>query len=195
MDLIHELLDKSAHSHHRLCPRQVLGVRMGLYAGRILNLQLPRADKRLFTFIETDGCTVDGVAASTGCSVGRRTMRIVDFGKIAATFVDRETLSTIRIAPGFQARDLAKEYAPGADDEWNAYLQGYQVMPDEKLFQAQAVKLAVSLDAIISRESARINCDRCGEEIFNEREVVLSGLTLCRSCAGEAYYFTTKEIV
>jgi formylmethanofuran dehydrogenase subunit E len=33
--------------HPRLCPRQVLGVRMGHQAGELLNLQVPRIDKRI----------------------------------------------------------------------------------------------------------------------------------------------------
>ena len=99
MKLLEDLLNKSAGSHHRLCPRQVLGVRMGLYAGRTLDLQVPRQDKRLHAFMEIDGCAVDGVTVATGCSVGRRTMHILDFGKVAATFVDKDTLKAIRIRP------------------------------------------------------------------------------------------------
>jgi ribosome-binding protein aMBF1 (putative translation factor) len=33
-----------------------------------------------------------------------------------------------------------------------------------------------------------VECQLCGEEILNEREVVHSGMTLCRACAGEQYY-------
>ncbi len=56
----------SRHKDH-LCPRQVLGVRMGMFAAELFRLDLPQKDKRLFTFIETDGCLVDGIAAATGC--------------------------------------------------------------------------------------------------------------------------------
>jgi formylmethanofuran dehydrogenase subunit E len=186
--LMENLLAKSANSHHRLCPRQVLGVRMGLMAGQLLDLQVPRSDKLIHAFMETDGCAVDGVAVATGCSVGRRTMHILDFGKIAATFVDRETLKAFRICPNPEARRLAKHYAPDASDDWHAYLLGYQVMPEQDLLIVQPVRLTISLEAIISHEAIRALCDRCGEEIYNEREVRSSGLTLCRACAGEVYY-------
>jgi formylmethanofuran dehydrogenase subunit E len=33
-----------------------------------------------------------------------------------------------------------------------------------------------------------VNCQVCGEEIINEREIVHEGSTLCRACAGQAYY-------
>jgi formylmethanofuran dehydrogenase subunit E len=67
-----ELLARSAALHHHLCPRQVLGVRMGMLAGKLLCLDLPQDDKRLFVFLETDGCTSDGVAVASGASVGHR---------------------------------------------------------------------------------------------------------------------------
>ena len=42
------LLNASAERHHNhLCPRQVLGVRMGLYAAELFDLDLPQNDKRL----------------------------------------------------------------------------------------------------------------------------------------------------
>jgi two-component system nitrate/nitrite sensor histidine kinase NarX len=48
--------------------------------------------------------------------------------------------------------------------------------------------LRTPLAQIISRPGVRCTCDRCGEEIINEREVVVSGECLCRACAGDAYY-------
>ena len=130
MQHLQVLLSKSAARHrNHLCPRQVLGARMGLYAGELLGLGLPQSDKRMFTFIETDGCLVDGVAAATGCWVGNRTMRVIDYGKSAATFVDRETEYAIRITPAPTARARARDYALDAPDRWHAQLVGYQVMP------------------------------------------------------------------
>ena len=41
MEAVDELLSASAALHDHLCPRQVLGVRMGLLAGQILDLDLP----------------------------------------------------------------------------------------------------------------------------------------------------------
>jgi formylmethanofuran dehydrogenase subunit E len=190
---LEDLLNKSADSHHRLCPRQVLGVRMGLYAGQMLDLQVPRQDKRLHAFMEMDGCAADGVSVATGCSVGKRTMHILDFGKVAATFVDKDTLKAIRIRPSLEARRLARLYAPDAPEDWQAYLLGYQLMPDEELLVGQSIRLTVSLEAIISREGVRARCDRCGEEIYNEREVRSSGLTLCKACAGKVYYTLIEE--
>jgi len=50
------------------------------------------------------------------------------------------------------------------------------------------VVLTVSLERVISQASARARCEGCGEEILNERQVRFGDSTLCRACAGEAYY-------
>ena len=190
MPTLDELLQASAAMHVHLCPRQILGVRMGMLAAKELGLALPQSgkNKRLFTFMETDGCAADGVSVATGCWVGRRTMRIVDFGKVAATFVDTHTERAIRIAPHPDCRTTALRYAPPNLRRWHAMLAAYRTMPDDELLVVQPVALTVSLKAIISRPKVRTQCAHCGEEIINEREVWVDGECLCRACAGEAYY-------
>ena len=184
---LQEMLNRTAALHGHLCPRQVLGVRMGLHAGELLDLSLPQQDKRLLTIVETDGCFADGVSAATGCWLGRRTLRCVDYGKVAATFVDTISGSAVRIAPAADARQLAAHYAPQATDRWTAYLHGYQVMPVAELLQIRLVELAVPVASLVSRPDHRVTCELCHEEIFNEREVHLHGQVLCCSCAGDAY--------
>jgi formylmethanofuran dehydrogenase subunit E len=184
------LLRQSSAMHKHLCPRQVLGARMGLYAAQLLGLELPQSDKRLFAFVETDGCFADGVSVATGCWLGRRTLRLMDFGKTAATFVDTKTDRCIRIWPHPMSRERASRSLPGAQSRWHAQLDAYQRLPAADLLCYREVALSVSLDEIISRAGVRVNCAACGEEIINEREVVLLGQPLCRGCAGENYWRT-----
>ena len=189
-----ELLDTSAERHRHLCPRQVLGIRMGLFGLRQLGLLdaftylFNNEKKRLMTIMETDGCGADGVAVATDCHVGRRTLRVVDYGKMAATFVDTKTEQAIRVAPSPQSRELAQEFAPNAQSHWHAYLEAYQVIPDELLLVWQPVQLTPSISELISRPGVCVTCAACGEEIINEREVMVNGRILCHSCAGNSYY-------
>jgi formylmethanofuran dehydrogenase subunit E len=88
MQDLQTILEISAAQHRHLCPRQVLGARLGLAGAAALGLEAPRRDKRLLMIVETDGCFADGVAAATGCAMGHRTLRLADYGKSAATFVD-----------------------------------------------------------------------------------------------------------
>ena len=107
----------------------MLGVRIGLLAGRLLELPLPQPEKRLLAIAETDGCFVDGISAVTGCYVGRRTLRIEDYGKTAVTFVDTLTEQSIRVVPNDNVRELAWNYAPSARNKWEAQLIGYKHIP------------------------------------------------------------------
>jgi formylmethanofuran dehydrogenase subunit E len=186
---IQTLLDASRARHNHLCPRQVLGVRTGLAGAAALGLAVPREDKRLLVILETDGCFADGVEVSTGATVGHRTLRIEDYGKIAATFVDVQTGRAVRVAPRLDVRERAWAYAPeGEKRHYFAQLHGYQIMPEAELLALQEVELTTPVAAIVSRPVVRANCSRCGEEIINEREIVVNGEVFCRACAGPAYY-------
>lgn len=192
MAKLEHLLERSAAWHSHLCPRQVLGVRMGLLAGRVLGLDVPNAEKRLLTVAETDGCAADGLAVATGCTVGNRRLRVLDYGKVAATFVDLKHENTIRIAPRDGIRAAAHRQVPDAESSWHAQLQTYQVMPDLDLLAVQQVELSISLEKLLSKPGYRVNCQSCGEEIINEREVTLGKRVLCRACAGQSYYQLAK---
>jgi formylmethanofuran dehydrogenase subunit E len=183
-----EMVRACAGQHARLCPRQVLGLRIGLLGGEILGLDIPRTDKRLFTLAETDGCAVDGLSAATGCTVGHRTLRVIDFGKVAATIVDVKTGEAIRIAPRPDIRLTASRLFPKAKSRWHAQLDAYRVMQAADLLSTQPVQLNHSIEELIGRPGDMVICTECGEEIINRREMVIDGRLLCQACAGHRYY-------
>lgn len=193
--LLEELLSESAQRHRHLCPRQVLGVRIGLRGLRELGLvdqqgcpRFRNTGKRLLVVAETDGCSADGIAVATDTAVGRRTLRILDYGKVAATLIDRATNRAVRVHPTASSRALAQQSVPDAESRWHAYLEAYQQIADDELLEIAAVRLQQSIAEIMSKPDARALCDNCGEEIFNEREVIGNGMLLCRHCAGDRYY-------
>ncbi len=185
---IQPLLEKSARDHSHLCPRQILGVRLGLAGLSALRFNEPPTGKRLLIITETDGCFADGLSAATNCTVGHRTLRVEDYGKVAAVFVDVKTGYAVRVAPVLDIRQRAYAYAPNEPRHYFAQMQAYQVMPADEMLTVSEVQLATSIESIISRPGMRVNCDVCGEEIMNEREVKQDGLTLCRACTGSSYY-------
>lgn len=179
-----QILERLASLHTRLCPRQVLGARIGLLGGELLGLELPRTDKRLLTLVETDGCFVDGVLVATGCRVGRRTMRVLDYGKTAAAFVDVETGEAVRVRPRSSIRELACRSVPTAIDPWHAQLEAYQWLPAADLLEAQPAMLPAPLPALLGRPGLHIPCVSCGEEIMNDRQIEVAGQAWCRACRG-----------
>ncbi len=186
---IQSLLERSMQDHDHLCPRQILGVRIGMAGMKALGFSEPPQNKRLLIISETDGCFVDGVIAATGCTVGHRTLRVEDYGKVAVTFVDTKTGQAVRVAPRLDIRERAVAFVPEEPRHYFAQMQAYQTMPDEEMLTTQDVRLHMPMEQIISRPGMRVNCDICGEEIMNEREVNRNGLTICRSCFGDGYYY------
>ncbi len=186
-DKLSRLLRRTGERHDHLCPRQVLGVRMGL-AGRTAMGWADRLSSAVGVIIlETDGCLADGIEVATGATVGHRTLRVNDLGKIAATFADVRTARALRIWPRQQVRDRACEFAPEEKQRYAAQLQGYQRMPACELLHIQSVTLTPHVVEILSHPAVRAVCTRCGEEIFNQRELLLEGKVLCRQCAGSGY--------
>ncbi|MEX1021658.1 MAG: FmdE family protein [Dehalococcoidia bacterium] len=183
---LHEALARSAERHGRLCPRQVLGVRIGLAALRAF--EVDRGVRHLLAIVETDGCFVDGVEAATGCALGRRTLRLVDHGKVAATFVDLRDGRALRIVPRPDVREQARAFAPEEPRRYYAQLAAYQRMPDALLLDAREVTLKASLEELRGCAGVRVSCVRCGEEVIDGREVPCAEGLCCRGCAGQIYY-------
>jgi formylmethanofuran dehydrogenase subunit E len=185
---ITSLLEKSMQDHDHLCPRQILGVRIGLAGMNALGFDGLPTKKQLLVITETDGCFVDGVVAATGCTVGHRTLRVEDFGKVAATFVERKTGRAVRVAPRPDVRERSRLFVLDEPRHYFAQMQAYQLMPDDEMLSVREVNLNTPVRQIVSKAGVRVNCDECGEEVINEREVIRDGSVLCRACAGEGYY-------
>lgn len=182
------LLDISSRDHNHLCPRQILGVRIGLAGMSALDFVGPPAGKRMLVILETDGCFADGVIAATHCTVGHRTLRVEDYGKTAGTFVDTQTGRAVRVAPAVDVRQQASAWMPEEPRHYFAQMEAYQIIPCEKLLRITEVQLTTPVEQILSRPGIRAICAICGEEIINERDTYREGLILCRACAGSAYY-------
>ncbi|MCP3955043.1 MAG: formylmethanofuran dehydrogenase, partial [Desulfobacterales bacterium] len=109
------LLETSARAHGHLCPGQVVGVRMAMLGCRLIGLDEPtRHDqiKKLLVYVEMDRCTADAVAHVTGVRLGRRSLKFMDYGIMAATFLNLETGAAFRVLSTEEARSLASSYAP-----------------------------------------------------------------------------------
>jgi len=176
-------LDSLGQLHRVLCPRQVLGVRIALLASRWLDVPFPQTDKRTLILPEIDGCFADGLSVVSGCSIGHRTLRLVDHGKIAATVVDTRERRAIRVWPKPSVRIAACAYAEGESRRWHAQRLGYARMPDTELLFVRSVELPGEAEALLRPWHTRTTCIRCGEEIFNARQLVVAGGDVCRACA------------
>jgi formylmethanofuran dehydrogenase subunit E len=184
------LLQKSVKMHGHLCPGQVLGVRMSMLGLREVGITDPkgRDRKNLVVFVEMDRCATDAVQSVTGCSLGKRSMKFMDYGKMAATYLNLKTGKAIRIVAREESREKAKEYFPNSENKYAGQLDAYKVMGDAELFDVMEVAVKVRPEDMPGRPLRRVLCDSCGEHVQDMREVFQDGRVLCAPCAQGGYY-------
>lgn len=191
------LLKGSADAHGHLCPGQVVGVRMAMLGCRLIGLDDPtRRDqiKKLIVFVEMDRCTADAVSHVTGVKLGRRSLKFMDYGIMAATFLNLETQKAYRIISTEEARDLANIYAPEVSGKHLQQLTAYQRMPDIVLFRVQEVDVELNELDLPGPTRKKVSCSRCGQVVRDGREVIRNNVILCRPCCDGAYFFNAREV-
>jgi len=191
------LLKNSSAAHGHLCPGQVVGVRMAMLGCRLISLDEPtRIDqiKKLIVFVEMDRCTGDAVAFVTGVKLGRRSLKFMDYGIMAATFVNLETNNAFRVISTEDARDLAAVYAPEIPEKYPRQLEAYKRMPDSVLFRVQKVRVDMSEYDLPGPTRKKVTCSRCGQVVRDNREVVQNGHIFCKPCAQGVYFSEAEEI-
>ena len=183
-------LEESVKVHGHLCPGQVLGVRMSLLGLHEIGIVDPKGTDRksIIVFVEMDRCATDAVQSVTGCSLGKRSMKFLDFGKMAATFLNTKTGKAVRIITREESRLKAKELFPEIENKYTGQLEAYKTMPDEELFYVMEVIVKVAPEDMPGRPMRRVQCDSCGEHVQDMREVYQDGMILCVPCAQGCYY-------
>ncbi len=157
----------------------VMGVRMARYGCRTLGIDDPRTYRDLIVYVEMDRCASDAVSVVAGVTLGRRRLKWVDYGKMAATFVDLATDRAVRVAPRAEVPHAGSEDDP---------LVMWSKWTDEQLFSCTSVTVTVPSEDRPGRPERAVVCDACGEKVQDCREVHEGGRTLCRACAHGAYY-------
>ncbi len=185
-----EILAESVKTHGHLCPGQVLGVRLALLGLRLIGITDPKGKdrKNFLVFVEIDRCATDAIQSVTGASLGKRSLKFVDYGIMAATFYHLETKKAFRIIAREEAREAANRYFPEIEDKYRRQLEAYRVMPEEELFEVQEVVVEPSPFDLPGRPQRRVQCEACGVFVQDGREVEREGRTLCRPCAFGGYF-------
>ncbi|NTU43605.1 MAG: formylmethanofuran dehydrogenase [Nitrospirales bacterium] len=184
------LLDESVKIHGHLCPGQVLGVKMSMLGLRLIGIEEPkgRDRKAIIVFVEMDRCATDAVQSVTGCSLGHRSMKFMDYGKMAATFLNLRTGKAVRVVAREDAREKAKQLFPEMENKYAAQLEAYKVMEEKDLFDVMDVEVRVKPEDMPGRPMKRVVCEQCGEHVQDMREISLGGRVLCRPCAHGGYF-------
>jgi formylmethanofuran dehydrogenase subunit E len=193
------LLHEAELAHGHLCAGQILGVRMAMLALHRLGIQDPRLRtlpdgslnpdrKRLVVFVEIDRCATDAISVVTAARVGKRALKLRDFGKMAATFVDlnarleEDNYKGLRLVALETSKTLAADLYPAL--EKNAQqMSAYRELPDADLFSETWVRVPLPASEFPGYKGTRVACALCGEGINFDRFVDRDGQRLCLACA------------
>jgi formylmethanofuran dehydrogenase subunit E len=205
-DELDELLREAEIAHGHLCAGQILGVRMAMLAMSLLGVRSPRKRtlangelnpdrKRPVVFVEIDRCATDAIGVVTGARVGKRALKLRDWGKMAATFIDLDAklapdeYKGIRIVALEGSKQRARELYPELEKN-EAQMRAYRELPDGELFSEQWVRVPLSPSEFPGYKGERLTCARCGEGINFDRFVERDGERLCLACANPSslYY-------
>jgi formylmethanofuran dehydrogenase subunit E len=202
---LEELLQDAEIAHGHLCAGQILGVRMAMLALAKLGIDDPRKRtlangdlnpdrKRLVTFVEIDRCATDAIGVVTACRVGKRALKLRDWGKMAATFVDLnqpigdDAYKGLRVVALESSKARAKELYPELEKN-TQQMKAYREMPDEELFAEQWVRVPLPPSEFPGFRGQRVVCSRCGEGVNFDRFIEREGEKLCLGCATETLYY------
>ena len=185
------LLEGSAQAHGHLCSGQVIGVRMAMLGCRLIGLDDPSTlpqIKKLIVYVEMDRCATDAISYVTGVKLGRRSLKFIDNGIMAATFVNLETGTAFRIVSTETARDLAPKLMPHIEDPRLAQLEAYKIMDNSDLFTVTQVKVNIPASDMPGPTRFKAVCAQCGIVVRDKKEVLKNNQILCRPCALGTYY-------
>jgi formylmethanofuran dehydrogenase subunit E len=186
-----DLLNECERLHGHICPGQVLGVRMALQGCRLIGINDPKgADRKsLIVWVEIDRCMTDAVSAVTGVRLGKRSLKYLDYGKVAATFLNLSDGSAVRLLALDESRALADSLYARVESRKERQMLAYRELSDERLFKIERVRVDLDEFDMPGRPRARVTCARCLEGINDGREV-FDGMSekVCRACAFGSYY-------
>lgn len=181
MRTLEEDLQAAREFHGHLCHGMVMGVRMARYGCRQLGIDDPLSYRDLVVYVEMDRCASDAVSVVCGVSLGKRRLKWMDYGKLAATFLDLGSGRAVRLAPQPDVPHAGRDTDP---------VEYWKDWTDEALFSCTPVVVDIPQEDRPGSPVRHAVCDRCGEQINDGREVIQDGQTLCRACACGAYYRT-----
>jgi len=191
MEDFETLLRGSAEAHGHLCPGQVVGVRMAMLGCHLIGLDEPRIlpqIKKLIVYLEMDRCATDAISFVTGVKLGRRSLKFVDNGIMAATFVNLDTQKAFRITSTEESRDLVELYAPDITNQRQQQLEAYKKMSIDELFIVEEVFVDVPACDMPGPTRFKAVCARCNTVVRDKREVLKNDEILCKPCAFGTYY-------
>jgi formylmethanofuran dehydrogenase subunit E len=201
MKELRELFEIGMQFHGHKCPAMPMGIRAGMAAMKVLNVERAQ-DKELLVIAETGkghaaGCFLDGIMTATGCTYGKSNIEKRYFNKMAFTLIDQQTGRTVRVSlkPDFFEKALASPFV----QQRKAGVPPQDIAPE---IADPLVERILSIDESAFLDIGEVHqtpvkkgkgiftarrCAGCGELTFvNKLRVTGDNRLVCIPCSGYA---------
>lgn len=182
MDEYAKQLKKAGDFHGHICGGIAIGTKLAMYGIKLMNMELNKKNKNLIIFLEIDRCMSDAVQAVTGCSMGKRSLKQMYYGKFATTFYNMDTGEALRISDA----DANKKYKNKETKE--EMIERFEKTSSEKLFKVERVKVKINESEIPGTPHTSVFCSVCNEKVTDDRHKIKGGKPICISCSDGSYY-------
>ena len=178
-----EQLKKAGDFHCEICGGIAIGTKLAMYGMELMGMELNKRHKNLIVFLEIDRCMADAVQSVTKCSMGKRSLKQMYYGKFGVTFYNMDTEEAIRVCDAdANKKDKIKETR-------EEMIERFKITPPEELFTYEKVRI---LDIPEAQKPGSTHttaiCHVCGEKVTDGRHLVRNGRPICVSCAEGSYY-------
>lgn len=177
-----EQLKKAGDFHGEICGGIAIGTKLAMYGLELMGMELNTRHKNLIVFLEIDRCMADAVQVVTKCTMGKRALKQMYYGKFAVTFYNMDTEEAIRVS---DADANSKEDRNETKEEM---IERFKKTPAEELFKVEKVKVELTPAQMPGKPHTSTFCSVCGEKVTDGRHLVRGGKPICKSCAEGSYY-------
>lgn len=161
-----EQLAKAGDFHGEICGGIAIGTKLAMYGLDLMGMELNQRHKNLIVFLEIDRCMADAVQAVTKCSMGKRSLKQMYYGKFAVTFYNMDTGEALRVSDA----DANKQNKSKETRE--EMIHRFRVTPPEELFNVEKVKVELTPSQMPGKPHTSAWCSVCGEKVTDGRHLV-----------------------
>jgi formylmethanofuran dehydrogenase subunit E len=185
-----ENLAKAIEYHGHLCLGQILGIHIA-EAG--LKAVGTNDSKKIIVYVEIDRCLADAIQILTGTRLGRRSMKLVNYGKMAATFINTETGDAYRVWVSGKIKEILGTDKIDYLKQENQYEKILE-LPTEDIVSIQKVIVNIPREEMPGKPLRTVFCVNCNEKIFDGKEIPSDDGPLCKACSETPYYSIADNI-
>ncbi|MDR2700532.1 MAG: formylmethanofuran dehydrogenase subunit E family protein [Nitrososphaerota archaeon] len=121
--------------------------------------------KNLIVYAEIDRCMTDAIQAISGCTLGHRTLKYVDYGKFVATFLNLTSDKAVRVT-----------IRESCDIKGNPQeiIETMANMPENDVVAIEEVTVNIAADDLLGFPKKRELCTVCGERIIDGHDMTVN---------------------